>query len=255
MLQDDDLTTHGPIISVLMCAHNSASVIRNAIDSILQQNFADFELIIVENGSTDDTLNIASSYEDSRIFVHSTSLKQLTYNLNFGLERCRGKYIARMDSDDISDLERLATQVSFLEDNPHVDFVGSYIETFGKIETIVRYPTSHFWIKALAPIKTVLAHPAVMGKREAFLHQGGYQGMRYSEDLDMWLSSMRSGRVFANIPQVLLRYRIHEQQSRGKREGYASASGTLFKHAMLTGNLVYLLGAIAAGLKSIILGR
>lgn len=255
MFADNDVTVKKPKVSVLMCAHNSAGFIREAIDSILQQSFTNFELIIVENGSTDETLNVASSYTDSRVFVYSTSLKQLTYNLNFGLERCSGEYIARMDSDDISTLERLATQVSFLEDNPNVDFVGSYIETFGKAKSIVRYPTSNFWIVTLAPITTVLAHPTVMGKREAFFNRGGYQGMLYSEDLEMWLSSMRAGRVFANIPQALLKYRVHADQSRGKREGYASASGTLFKHAVLTSNLLYFFGAILAGFKSIILGR
>jgi glycosyltransferase involved in cell wall biosynthesis len=244
-----------PKVSVLMCAHNSAGFIRNSIDSILEQSYSDFELIIVENGSTDETFDIASSYKDERICVYRSSLKQLTYNLNFGLERCRGQYIARMDSDDIADPERLKVQVSFLDEHPNVDFVGCYMKTFGEKKSTVRYPLTNRWIAVLAPIRTILAHPTVMGKRDAFLYNGGYQGMKYSEDLDMWLSSMRAGKVLANIPLTLLDYRIHEGQSRGKREAYASAAATLLKHFLLTKNPLFLFGAVVAGVKTFVLGQ
>ena len=163
--------TSTPLVSVLMCAHNSATFIESAIQSILNLSYENFELVIVENGSTDDTFDIASSFQDARIRIFRTSLKQLTFNLNFGLNHCRGKYIARMDSDDTAHPDRLRQQVEFLETNSKIDFVGSYMATFGKHSTTLRYPISHRGIVALSPFKTVMAHPTVIGKANAFLRR------------------------------------------------------------------------------------
>ena len=114
-----------PKTAVLLCVHNGEPFIKEAIESILNQTYKDFEFVIVENCSTDNTWQIIESYTDPRIKAFQTSFKQLSFNLNHGLMQTKSEYIARMDADDISKPRRLEQQIAYLEANPDIDVLGT----------------------------------------------------------------------------------------------------------------------------------
>ncbi len=114
-----------------MCAYNAAAHIGEAIQSVLDQSLKDFELIVVENGSTDSTWEIIQSFQDKRIRPLRTSIRQLAFNLNFAINEARASLIARMDADDVCHRDRLSLQVAFLEAHPKVTVLGTAFEVFG----------------------------------------------------------------------------------------------------------------------------
>ncbi|MBN1788080.1 MAG: glycosyltransferase [Sedimentisphaerales bacterium] len=221
-------------VAVLLCAHNSEKYIKEAIDSILAQTYTDFEFIIVENASTDRTWEIIKSYDDARIKAFQTPVKQLSFNLNYGMARTEAEYIARMDADDIAKPQRLARQVEFLDSHPQVCVLGSAFESFGGQSKIVRMPQTDEDIRRKLPFRFCFCHPSVMFRRKTILEIGGYQGSRFCQDVDLWLRLSRDKNVkFANLPDVLLDYRVHPNQAKGSRECFVINSSQLFKEAVV----------------------
>lgn len=251
-------TAPAPAVSVLMCVANGAKYLREAIDSILGQSFGDFEFIIVENGSTDDTLDMLMSYEDPRIRVFRTPVRQLPFNLNLGLAVSRAALVARMDADDVALPDRLARQVERFDSEPDLSVVGTNFVRFGDgvAERTSSLPETDRAIRRWMPFRMVLAHPTVMLKRELVLEARGYEHTRLCEDLDLWLRLARSkGVKFANIREPLLRYRVHAGQSMGRAEAYYSAASILLKEAMLQ-KRIDLAAAVPIYLgKGLLLGR
>ena len=201
-----------PLVSVVMSVYNGEKYLREAIDSILNQTFKDFEFIIINDGSTDDTLKIIKSYKDPRIMLTSRENKGLVASLNEGIERARGKYIARMDADDISVSERLQLQVEYLESNPCVGLVGSQFCTINKDDSVakslVSMPITDYDIKLLLGYGTVFCHSSVLFKKELIGKVGGYDEKYYlAEDHDLWCRMAEVTKVH-NIPEVLLAYRL-----------------------------------------------
>ncbi|HAS7841575.1 TPA: glycosyltransferase family 2 protein, partial [Vibrio cholerae] len=123
-----------PKISVVMSVYNGEKYLGEAIDSILKQTFSDFEFIIINDGSTDKTLEIIKSYmkKDDRIVLVSRENKGLIVSLNEGLDLAKGQYIARMDADDISIKSRFEKQIEFLDSNPDIGVCGTWVEVFGE---------------------------------------------------------------------------------------------------------------------------
>jgi O86/O127-antigen biosynthesis beta-1,3-galactosyltransferase len=234
-----------PSIAVLMCAHNSEPFISAAIESILAQTFADFEFIIVENGSTDKTWDIIKSYNDPRIRTYKTDLKQLIFNLNYGLLQTKAEFIARMDSDDISKPERLESQIAYLKKYPDTTVLGSAFETFGDgiPRKIVTLPTTDKAIRRRLPFLFSICHPTVIFSRKTILEHGGYIGPEHSQDFYLWLKLSRDKTVkFANLPEVLLKYRYHPSQVKGSKEAYSEVACALLKEAIMR-NSPYFFGA------------
>lgn len=205
-----------PCVSVLMPVRNGGSYCEAAIQSILGQTFHDFEFIIIDDGSTDETGQLIERYRliDSRVRVHSQAGQGLVAALNRGLSLARGRYIARMDADDVSLPDRLALQVAFMESHPAVGICGTWIETFGTPQAAVRrYPSDGAVISAWLLFESVLAHPSVIMRKEVLARHGlSYDAaVPHAEDYDLWV---RAGRHtgLANIPEVLVRYRMHPQQ-------------------------------------------
>lgn len=205
-----------PLVSVIMPVYNGAKYLREAIDSILSQTLNDFELIIINDGSTDESETIIQSYSDPRIvYLKNEINSKICVTLNKGLNAARGKYIARMDCDDIAVPERLAVQSKYLEKHNDIGIVGSDIIVFGKGITEYRfnYPSDKDECKAGLLFFTCFAHPAVMMKSEIIRkfqiqYNEEYLGL---EDYELWWRLSGYCEV-ANIRQPLLRYRKHYAQ-------------------------------------------
>lgn len=206
-----------PLVSIIMPVYNGAHYLNDAIDSILHQTFIDFELVIINDGSTDKSESIVLSYEDERIrYLKNECNKGICFTLNRGVSIAQGKYVARMDCDDISNVRRLEKQVCFLENNMSVGIVGCDLEIFGDGIEKKRY--FHFVhtsedCKAGLLFATCFAHPAVMFRRSIVAQHKLYYDEEYRglEDFELWWR-MADYCDFANLPEALLYYRIHGRQ-------------------------------------------
>lgn len=200
-----------PAVSVLLPVYNGAEYIRTAVASILAQTFTDFELLVVDDGSTDGTREILGSFEDPRIrLLPNGENRGLPYSLNRGLSEARAPLVARMDSDDESLPHRLAVQVDYLADHPLVGACGSWVETFGHgAGDVWAYPEAPEEVKAGLLFRPTLAHPSVMLRKSVLTAAGLNYDPDFlsSEDYDLWARAIE-GVPLANVPQVLLRYRL-----------------------------------------------
>ena len=210
-----------PDISVVMTAYNGEKFIAQAVDSILNQTFKNFEFIIVDDYSSDQTYKIISSYQDPRIqLIRNKENLGQTKSLNIALEQSEGEFIARMDADDVSCPERLAVQYEYLKNNPHIAVVGTWckdINENGKFIRTYKVPCDSLIIKMFLAVSgdlTVwcLSHPTVLMRREALEAVGFYTerpntNKGHPQDYDLWMKLAR-GYQLANIPQALLKYRI-----------------------------------------------
>ena len=205
-----------PAISVVMSTYNRVAFLPRAIDSILKQTFTDFEFIIINDGSPDETDKVLSLFaaKDKRIRVITNEQnKGLIYSLNLGLDEARGKYIARMDDDDIALPTRFEKQYAFMEQNPDFAVVGSWI---GRPENGKKWgfhdETNPDKVKVLMYLNSVpISHPASFLRR-SFLNK---HAIRYSydykaaEDRKFWLDILDAGGKIGNIPEILLLFRLH----------------------------------------------
>lgn len=240
-----------PKVAVLMCASNSELFIRESIENILNQTYSDFEFIIVENGSVDNTWDIIKSYKDPRIKAFQTPLKQLAFNLNYGLILTKAEYVARMDADDIAMSQRIASQVAYLDTNPDVAVLGTVTEFFNSEKTlkIVDLPLTDRDIRRKVPFSFSICHPSVMFRRSVIMEVGGYAG-KYNEDFDLWLRLFRDKNIkFANLSEPLLKYRIHPNQMIGSRESYATSAGMLLREALFLKSPRLFIASVIACLK------
>lgn len=205
-----------PLVSILMPVYKTASYLREAVDSMLAQTFTDFELIVLNDCSPDNAEAILDTYDDPRIVRYKGEKNVgLSNVLNVGLEMARGKYVARMDSDDISLPERLQIQVDFLESHPDIDLVSVGMKLFGaKEETWVRERDPEK-VKINALFHSPVLHASSMWRRDSFEKFGlrFRQEMVPSEDYDLWTRALLKGLKLVNLPEVLYEYRIHDAQA------------------------------------------
>ncbi len=203
-----------PLVSVIMPVYNAKDYLQEAIDSILKQTFQDFELILMDDGSTDGSRKIAEEFArlDSRVRLFGDIHKGVGYWRNFSLSVAKGELVAPMDADDISLPQRLERQVAFLEANPDILLVGAQSQVMvGKNLTEIRsaYPTSPAGIRRALPQGNCFCHSAVLMRRQPVLRCGGYRPwLVVAEDRDMVLRLAEIGDL-ANLGQVLYYYRYH----------------------------------------------
>lgn len=200
-----------PRVTVLMPVYNAASYVAEALESILNQTYRDFEFLIIDDGSTDQSSQIISSYDDPRIRFHINDQNLgITRTLNNGLDLASGEYIVRMDADDISLPNRLERQVAFMDSNPDVGVCGTWFETFGESVDVCRIPVAPEDICAHLLFHNMLAHPAVCFRHQAFIEKGLRYDEQYlyAEDFQLWQRASEHFPI-ANIAEVLLRYNIH----------------------------------------------
>lgn len=211
-----------PIISVIMSVRNGEKYVADSIRSMLNQSFKDFEFIILNDASIDNTLKIINKIKDKRLKVISNSRKKgLTKSLNICLKICKGKYIARMDHDDIARPDRFQKQISFLEQNPKVGVVGSWVEiidSWGKSKGLLKFPKSQKTILNKIFLYNPIRHSTVMFRKELVNKYGFYDAnLDGAEDYDLWLRFSRHTKI-ANINIPLVKYRIHEDSVSEKEE-------------------------------------
>lgn len=202
-----------PVVSVVMPAYNAAPYIGEAIRSILDQTFTDWELIIVNDGSTDATLEEIKKFTDARIKLISLEVNAGNrVAANTAMQAATGKYIARMDADDISPGYRLAHQVAFMEANPLVGFSGGHIQLFGSDNNLWRYPVTDDELGAARLFDTpVVQGCAILRTDLLHTHNVWYNidGESYAEDIDFFYR-LRKHAACANLDEVLLHYRKHD---------------------------------------------
>lgn len=203
-----------PVVSIIIPVHNGEKYIKEALDSCLKQSFKDFEIIAVNDASTDNTLNILSKYvlKDSRIKVLTVSKKEnLGEVINEGIRVSRGKYIARMDADDVMTLDRLEKQVSFLEINSRAVLVGGQLEIIdenGKIKGIREYALEDRSLRKNLFLFQPFAHPAITIRKSALEAIGLYpEDTKKVEDTKLMFLLSQIGE-FANLPIPVLKYRV-----------------------------------------------
>ncbi len=203
-----------PKVSVIMPVYNAEKYLKEAIDSILSQTFADFEFIILDDSSSDSSPEIVRSYQDERIrFYINEQNMGVAKTLNKGLDLATGEYIARMDSDDISLPERFEKQVAYLDKNPKVGVLGCGTEEFGEgLQSKFSRPTSSSaGYKVDLLFNTCVAHPAAMIRKSALgenRYEEKYNGV---EDHVLWWRIAEKHDIYS-LYEVLFRYRRHKSQ-------------------------------------------
>lgn len=223
-----------PLVTVLMPVFNGGAYLGDAIESILNQSFRDFEFIIINDGSTDHTSSILHRYErrDGRICIYHQENRGLIASLNRGCSLARGKYVARMDADDISLPERLRKQVQQMEARPEIGVLGTwveYIDNKSAPQESWRMPTSPGFIGWSLLFGNCLAHPSVMMRREVLERLGFYKAEAlHAEDYDLWIRASVVTRI-ANIPEVLLQRRVWEESVCSR---YSDAQEELVRRVM-----------------------
>jgi len=234
-------------ISVVIAVHNGERYISSTIQSLLEQTYKDFEIIIVVNCSDDTTMEILKSLQDPRIKIFETNICQLTYNLNYGLQQASGDYVVRIDADDMATPNRLQKQLKTIEQFDY-DVVGSNITYIDENTNIVGekiYPATNESIRSCIYYKNPLAHPSVMYKKKIVLDNSGYLNGKVSEDYDLWLRLMRNKKIkFYNIQEPLTMYRIHGNQARGNKLAYAEIAGYFLREALYLKSLKSFFGCI-----------
>ena len=205
-----------PMVSVVMSTYNRADLLPRAVESILNQTYGDFEFIIIDDGSTDGTVDILRAYteQDNRIKVITNRPNQgLIVSLNKGIDAARGKYIARMDDDDVAVPQRFERQVAFMEDHSDVAAVGSWISPLDSMTPYsFQRETDPERIRIMLYLGSVpVCHPSLLMRRD-FLnrHHIRYrQGYEAAEDRPFYGEIISAGGQIANIPEVLMHYRLH----------------------------------------------
>ena len=204
-----------PAISVVLPVYNAEDYVREAVESILAQSFTDFELIVINDGSTDGSGVILRELarRDARIVLVERPNDGLVSALNEGIKIARAELIARMDADDVSMPERFALQHARMVQEPELAVLGSFFNITHKDGSIIRLYDDLPLTPAEARSAVggfLVAHPAVMMRRDAVLKAGGYRkAFCPAEDYDLWLRMSDLGHAIANLPQPLLNYREH----------------------------------------------
>lgn len=203
-----------PRISVIMSVYNSALFLREAVDSILNQTYKDFEFLIVDDKSTDESLAILESYKDERIVIICNNQNiGLTKNLNKLIKFSKGEFIARMDADDISLPNRFDKQIEFLEKHPEVVLCGTQIQQFGFRTEKSNNALSYFEIKQELLLKNCIAHSTVIWRNNQFKKFDLYydENFKSAQDYELWTRVSYRFQI-QNLEETLLLYRVHNEQ-------------------------------------------
>ncbi len=205
-----------PYVSVVMAVFNAEGTLGPAIESILSQAFDDFEFIIIDDASQDNSWNLLCQIEDPRVIILKNKENLgLTKSLNLAIEKARGKLIARMDADDISDKKRLSKQVDLMQAKTEIDVCGSWFKVFSdsysKPILEVKHPTSHDEIILFASLYNTIGHPTVLFKKSCWEKIKYDESLQAAQDYKLWYDFYREGYRFENIPEFLVLYRQHEK--------------------------------------------
>jgi glycosyltransferase involved in cell wall biosynthesis len=216
-------------VTVLMPVFNGERYLIEAMDSIISQTYKNFEFLIIDDGSTDNSVKIINEYDDSRIrLIHNTENIGLIETLNKGISLATGTYIARMDCDDISLPERLEKQVRYMEQHPDIGVCGTALKLIDQ-NVEWHFAMDHDFLKCKLLFTNNIAHPTVMIRKKV-LENIKYEKYEHAEDYHLWVTLSDKTKL-ANLPEVLLKYRQHPNQISNKfyRKQQATASRIMLK--------------------------
>jgi glycosyltransferase involved in cell wall biosynthesis len=204
-----------PKISVIMPVYNGEKYLEESISSVLSQTCNDFEFIIIDDGSADNTLKIVESFSDERIKLVKLEHSGIVKALNKGLEIAKGEYIIRTDADDVSLPERFEELFNYIFNTKDVVLCGSWADLInekGEHVGEMKYPpVENNDIKTRMFLSCPFIHPSVIFSREKALKIGGYRNYKHVEDYEFWTRLLKEGKGH-NLPKKLLKYRIHPHQ-------------------------------------------
>jgi glycosyltransferase involved in cell wall biosynthesis len=224
-------------VTVLLPVRNGAPYLAAAMDSILAQTVTDLTLLVVDDGSTDDSVQIAQAHADARTRIVSDGRHLgLAARLNWGLDHADTRYVARMDADDIAEPQRLALQLAFLAGHPEIAICGGQYEAFGESGERWRsdLPTSHHRIGARTLFDSPFGHPTIVFD----LHHLNRAQLRYdasaypAEDYDLWERAHAQVRL-ANLRDIVLRYRLHAVQTVHRNQAAVEAASASVRRRAL----------------------
>ena len=228
-----------PLVSVVLPVFNAAPFVAEAIESILSQTLRELELIVVDDASTDGCLTIVRRYAaaDSRVVVlENAENRGRAYCDNRGQERARGKYIAKMDADDVALPHRLQTQFDFLEGRPGVILTSSFLQTFGATRTVYTYPVTPEEVRCFLLFNMPVGNPAVFFRRSLLRHQklryDEQIGSTFGEDYE-WIARVAQVAVIENQPQVLLHYRTFSELQKADVQTLRTTKGNHIRQQLL----------------------
>lgn len=214
-------TADSPLVSVVLPTYNNGATIRSAVQSIIEQSWRDWELLVMDDGSTDHTRAEIASLHDERIILTTDGTRRgLSNRLNQGIGIARGSFVARMDGDDFSYPERIEQQLKYLGAHPQTDLAASWAMFFEHPRVplgVYRPPESHEELCARMPKIVPLIHPTWMGRRDWFLKYPYDPAYTRIEDQDLLFRALPASR-FACVQRVLLAFRLHRQISRVRIE-------------------------------------
>ncbi len=234
-----------PEVSVVLPYFNAENTLERAVESILSQTFPSFEILLVNNNSTDQSLTIAQylAQKDSRIRLLNEPKQGVDHAMNCGLENSRGRFIARMDADDIAHPQRLEKQVRFLNENPGIGLVGSFVKYVshnsgtGGFKRFVKWVNSFQTLEEIERNRFVeipVVNPTILFRRELFEKLGGCRHGDFPEDYEMQLRYLQAGVKMAKLPELLLEWhdystRITRTDNRYSTEAFFRVKATYFK--------------------------
>jgi glycosyltransferase involved in cell wall biosynthesis len=205
------------LVTVLLPVYNAEKYLKESLNSILNQTYQNIEILLINDASTDRTEELIKNYTDSRIrVIHNETNIGLAATLNKGISLANGKYIARMDADDISYRERLERQVKYLEENPSVGVLGTSIKYFGQSKFLNKFPECHESCKTHLLFNVCCGHPTVIYRKSIFASKPRWykeELRQYSEEYDLYLNLIDVAK-FANLPEVLLKYRTFSEKDK-----------------------------------------
>jgi glycosyltransferase involved in cell wall biosynthesis len=202
-----------PVLSIIMLAYNAEHYVKEAIESALSQEFHNFELIVVDDGSTDNTYSIVESFRDERLKIHRNEVnKGIVFSRNKGIALSSGRYIGMLDADDVAMPGKFRKQLEFLESNPEFGMVGSWallIDSTGK-------ETGELWklsgepekIPAIMLFKNYFVQSSVVFRRSCLPSYNYKEGYEIVEDYKLWIDIMKHSKAW-NLPEYLVKYRVH----------------------------------------------
>ena len=205
---------NSPLITVLMTVYNGDTYLSDAIESILNQTYINFEFLIIDDASTDGSENIILSFNDNRIryIKNETNIGQ-TASLNLGLKLAKGKYIARIDQDDLSSENRLHIQCNYMEKNKNICIVGSWVKSINENNEYIctiTHPTDPHILRESIVCGCPISHSSVFFDRKKILKIGGYPvKLKYAMDWGLWIECIKNNYTIVNIPIPLASIRTH----------------------------------------------
>lgn len=242
---------NAPLISILLPFYNSQFFLKNCLDSIKKQTLKEFEVILINDGSTDRSNQIATEFtkKDRRFKLFNLEKNTgIVHALNFGIKQCHGSYIARMDADDVMLPERLFKQLDFAKKNPRIDLVGSQVELLRTDAPITKGQKNYInWSNSLISdqqikdqifVESPVIHPTFFMKKSFMEKMGGYQDNPWAEDYDFILRAFINGGIFGKLPEKLLVKQDHPDRVvrndvRCKRKAMFAAKAHYFKKSEL----------------------